>query len=327
MPYDLGFLHYASDTPISRRQTLLSKSLSYFGVDATYATSVAVMRRILRQEANRMARLKDGADPLALPAERKSWNYRQGSRDTMKWGGDSFQPPHGAYWLYYTIHGFTTVVKPLFVRLHVEGHEHFPATGGYVLTANHTAGPDFIPLGYAVPRQIYFMAKSELLAINPFLTKFLLVNGVFPIRRGEADMEAIQYAIDLVRSGHVLGMFPEGTRSRTGKLQRGRSGAARIAILAQAPVVPIVVLNATHIFKTSNWLTLKPRAEVTVRIGKPLPPPVDPNDSRALRIYTRQIMQAMTDLLPEELRPEATQSAPGSASDAAPQQAAREDEG
>ena len=154
-------------------------------------------------------------------------------------------------------------------------------------------------MGYVVPRQIYFMAKSELLEINPFLTKFLLVNGVFPIRRGEADMEAIQYAIDLVRSGEVLGMFPEGTRSRTGKLQRGRSGAARIAILAQAPVVPIIVVNATRIFKTGNWLSVKPRAEVVVRVGRPLPPPGDPNDSRALRTYTRQIMQAMTDLLPD----------------------------
>lgn len=67
VPYDIGVIHYASDTPISRRQTLLSKSLSYFGVDATYATSVAVMRRILTQEAARMAKLVKGADPLSLP--------------------------------------------------------------------------------------------------------------------------------------------------------------------------------------------------------------------------------------------------------------------
>ena len=67
VPYDIGVLHYASDTPISRRQMLLSKSLSYFGVDATYATSVAVMRRILTQEAARMAKLARGASPLSLP--------------------------------------------------------------------------------------------------------------------------------------------------------------------------------------------------------------------------------------------------------------------
>ena len=67
VPYDIGVLHYASDTPISRRQMLLSKSLSYFGVDATYATSVAVMRRILTQEATRMAKVARGANPLSLP--------------------------------------------------------------------------------------------------------------------------------------------------------------------------------------------------------------------------------------------------------------------
>ncbi|MBE2241065.1 MAG: hypothetical protein IAE81_24985 [Caldilineaceae bacterium] len=70
VPYDIGLIHYASDTPISRRQTLLSKSMSYFGVDATYATSIAVMRRILSQEATRMAKLKQGAGPLSLPEQR-----------------------------------------------------------------------------------------------------------------------------------------------------------------------------------------------------------------------------------------------------------------
>jgi hypothetical protein len=70
VPYDIGVIHYASDTPISRRQTLLSKSLSYFGVDATYATSIAVLRRILAQEAARMAKLAQGASPLTLPSHR-----------------------------------------------------------------------------------------------------------------------------------------------------------------------------------------------------------------------------------------------------------------
>ncbi|MBW7883441.1 MAG: hypothetical protein H3C34_12530 [Caldilineaceae bacterium] len=70
VPYDIGLIHYASDTPISRLQTLLSKSMSYFGVDATYATSIAVMRRLLSQEAMRMAKLKQGANPLALPERR-----------------------------------------------------------------------------------------------------------------------------------------------------------------------------------------------------------------------------------------------------------------
>lgn len=69
VPYDIGVIHYASDTPISRRQTLLSKSLSYFGVDATYATSIAVLRRILNQESARMDKLVRGASPLSLPGD------------------------------------------------------------------------------------------------------------------------------------------------------------------------------------------------------------------------------------------------------------------
>ena len=70
VPYDIGVIHYASDTPISRRQMLLSKSLSYFGVDATYATSIAVLRRIFSQEAARMSKLAKGANPLSLPEPR-----------------------------------------------------------------------------------------------------------------------------------------------------------------------------------------------------------------------------------------------------------------
>ena len=124
----------------------------------------------------------------------------------------------------------------------------------------------------------------------PALTWLFNVNGTFPIKRGELDLAAIDHALNLVKEGHVLGMFPEGTRSRTGKLQRGRSGAARIAIQAQVPVVPAYVHGVGPVFKPSNYLSLKPRAPVTVRIGPPLPPPEDVNDSRALRNFTRQIM-------------------------------------
>jgi 1-acyl-sn-glycerol-3-phosphate acyltransferase len=190
----------------------------------------------------------------------------------------------------------------LFARFRSEGRELVPLYGGCIITCNHIMGPDFIVIGYASPRQIMFMAKSELFEVNPALNWLFTTCGTFPIRRGETDLEAVEHAIQLVKDGNVLGMFPEGTRSRTGKLQRGRSGAARIAIQAQAPVVPAVVIHAETIFHPSNWFSLKPRTAVTVRFGPPLPPPADPNDSRALRIYTRQIMNAMADLLPPDLQ-------------------------
>jgi 1-acyl-sn-glycerol-3-phosphate acyltransferase len=205
-------------------------------------------------------------------------------------------PPRDAVWVWQVIHLFVTLVRPLFCRLRIEGRDNIPRQGGYVLTCNHTMGPDFFVVGYASPRQVYFMAKQELFEVNPLLTWLFNQCGVFPIRRGETDWAAVNHAIELVKSGHVLGMFPEGTRSRSGKLQRGRSGAARIAIQAQAPVVPAYVSNAAPIFRRSNWLSLRPRAAVTVRFGAPLPPPADPDDSRGLRQYTRQIMQSIGDL-------------------------------
>lgn len=212
------------------------------------------------------------------------------------------KPPRDAIWSYKAIHAFTSLVKPIFCRLHIEGRENIPATGGCVLTCNHTMGPDFLVVGYLSPRQVYFMVKAELMEANRWLGRFLAYNGCFPIRRGDGDMEAVQHAVDLVRGGHVLGMFPEGTRSRTGKLQRGRSGAAFIAIQAQAPIIPVAVVNSEPIFQRSNYLSMKPRALVEARVGRPLPPPTDAGDRRSLRSYTREIMAAIADLLPPALR-------------------------
>ena len=207
-------------------------------------------------------------------------------------------PPRDADWAYKVIHLLITLARPLFCRLRIEGRDLVPRSGGFVLTCNHTMGPDFLVVGYATPHQVYFMAKQELFEVHPLLTWLFRRTGVFPIRRGETDLTAVNHAIGLVKSGHVLGMFPEGTRSRTGQLQRGRSGAAHIAIQAQAPVVPAYVRNAEPIFQRRNWLSLKPRARVTVRFGAPLPPP-RPGDARGLRQYTRQIMQAISELAGE----------------------------
>lgn len=217
-------------------------------------------------------------------------------------------PPRNAIWTWKVMHLSITAFKPLFCQLQIEGRENIPTAGGCVLTCNHTMGPDFLILGYLSPRQVYFMVKAELMEANHWLGRFLSYNGCFPVRRGDGDMRAVQHAVHLVRQGRVLGMFPEGTRSRNGKLQRGRSGAAFVAIQAQAPIVPTVVVNSEPIFHRTNYLSLKPRVKVTARVGKPLPPPADPHDHRALRIYTRDIMNAIADLLPPSLQTNALQT-------------------
>src|SRR5919204_310814 len=135
------------------------------------------------------------------------------------------------------------IVKALF-RLQARGVENLPA-GGFVLAANHTSNFDPWPLGLPLfpKRQLRFMAKSEL--FNPVLAPILRTGGAFPVRRGEGDLEAMETAVGLVRSGEIVVMFPEGTRQSKGlrkKFQpRAHTGAARIALQADAPLVPAAI--------------------------------------------------------------------------------------
>jgi 1-acyl-sn-glycerol-3-phosphate acyltransferase len=132
------------------------------------------------------------------------------------------------------------VFRGLF-RLRARGLEHLP-DGGYVLAANHVSNIDPWALGLPLwPRRfLRFMAKSELY----WWPLGLVIDGAggFPVRRGQADVEAIQTAVRLCREGHVVAMFPEGTRRRKGLRKkfeaRPRSGAARIALEAGVPLVP-----------------------------------------------------------------------------------------
>ena len=129
-------------------------------------------------------------------------------------------------------------------RLHSEGVEHLPE-GGFVLAANHTSNLDPWPLGMPLwPRRyLRFMAKSELYWWP--LSWVLALGGAFRVRRGERDVEAIETAVGLARAGHVIAMFPEGTRRRKGLVKkhapRPHTGAARIADEARVPLIPAAI--------------------------------------------------------------------------------------
>ena len=141
------------------------------------------------------------------------------------------------------------VVKGPF-RLRARGVENLP-DGGFVLAANHTSNFDPWPL--AIPilpgRQLRFMAKSEL--FNPLLAPILRAGVAFKVRRGEGDVEAMRTAVDLVRSGEIVVMFPQGTRHRKGLRKkheaRPHSGAARIALGAGAPLVPAAIAGTDRL--------------------------------------------------------------------------------
>jgi 1-acyl-sn-glycerol-3-phosphate acyltransferase len=181
------------------------------------------------------------------------------------------------------------VIKGLY-RLRAEGVENVPEEGGFVLAANHLSNFDPWPLGIPLfPRRfLRFMAKSELFwwPLGPLIRS----GGAFKVRRGEADMEAVQTAVDLVRDGQVVVMFPHGTRQRKGLVKkyqpRAHSGAARIALEAGVPLVPAAIAG------TDRLLRLAP---LRVRYGKPLD--LDGLDAREA---TMKLM-AELDLLGEGL--------------------------
>ena len=147
---------------------------------------------------------------------------------------------------FYTFIGLASwpVTKFLY-RLKATGREHLPKEGGFVLAANHTSNFDPWPLGIPIfPRHtLRFMAKTEL--FNPILKPLLKAGGAFPVRRGEADYEAIETAVRLAREGEVVVMFPEGTRQRKGLRKKfeakPHTGAARISLAAGVPLVPAAI--------------------------------------------------------------------------------------
>jgi 1-acyl-sn-glycerol-3-phosphate acyltransferase len=151
-------------------------------------------------------------------------------------------------------------------RLRIEGVENLPSDGGFVLAANHTSNLDPWPL--AIPlwpkRYIRFMAKSELYWWP--LGAIITAGGGFPVRRGEGDVEAIRTAVQLAREGHIVAMFPHGTRQRKGLIKkhqpRAHTGAARIALEAGVPLAPAAIAGTDHVSRFER---------LRVRYGKPLP--------------------------------------------------------
>ncbi|MDE0080246.1 MAG: lysophospholipid acyltransferase family protein [Caldilineaceae bacterium] len=191
-----------------------------------------------------------------------------------------------------------SALRPLFCALKIEGAENIPRRGGAVLACNHPGGMDSFVLGFACPRQVFYMAKRELFNIHPVVSFLLHRIGAFPINRGARDTVAIQYSVDLLKQGRVLGMFPEGTRNRGRPMRRGKSGAVRIAIDAGVPVVPVAVQGIPHLHR--NWYNPFKRTKLSVQFGQPVTFP--PGTMEEVQEYTTEIMLEVARMMPPELR-------------------------
>src|SRR5690554_4580945 len=131
--------------------------------------------------------------------------------------------------MYYVGRELYRVYLRLLFRTKVEGRENVPTEGGVLLVANHASYLDPPLLGGAVDRPVHFMAKAELFEL-PFLKWAMPRVKAFPVHRGGADRRAIRSAISLLQEGHVVGIFPEGGRTRDGKMMKFQRGAGLIAV-------------------------------------------------------------------------------------------------
>lgn len=181
------------------------------------------------------------------------------------------------------------VLKP-FLALEISGLEHLPARGAAVVVANHLVNFDVFPVQLALPRMVFYMGKAELFQIPPVHWLFRQMGG-FPVYRGEHDTWAIEHARKILRSGQLVAMFPEGTRSRGKGLALAKPGAARLAIEENCPVVVVSIEGIQFLFK-------KFPARVKVKIAPPLYPV--PGDHPLA--FTDKIMFTMAQNLPPELR-------------------------
>jgi 1-acyl-sn-glycerol-3-phosphate acyltransferase len=178
--------------------------------------------------------------------------------------------------------------------LRVEGLEHLPTEGGFVLAANHTSNFDPWPLGLAVyPRQLHVMAKAEL--YNPVFKAIFDRVGAFPVRRGEPDAESFRTAVRLAREGAAVAMFPEGTRRSKGLAKRRQPephvGAARIAIAAGVPLIPAGISG------TDRLTRLGP---LEVRFGPPVALDAAAPRREAARKATEDLMARIEELAPAQ---------------------------
>jgi 1-acyl-sn-glycerol-3-phosphate acyltransferase len=211
--------------------------------------------------------------------------------------------------LLYTI-GLYTVAPAVRLawRPTIEGLEWIPPTGGAVLASNHLSVADEYLMGAVVPRHIAFWAKSEYFrgtGVRGWAVRALLNGlGAIEVNRagGRAALTALDSAIPALRGGDLVGVYPEGTRSPDGRLYRGRTGAARLALLAEVPIIPVGVLGTERVQPVGKVV---PRLghPVTIRFGKPMDLTGRAHDRATLRTITDELMMEIQKLTGQEYVP------------------------
>ena len=197
--------------------------------------------------------------------------------------------------LWRLIRGVVRLIVAIILDVHVVGRHNVPETGPLIIASNHLSWADVPLIPAFLKRKVVYMAKEETFQGKMgWLVRFL---GAFPVKRGEADRQSLRTAEEQLKAGHILGIFPEGTRSKIHKLGKAHSGMGMIALRSGAPVLPVAIYGSEKAFK-------KFRPRITIIFGEPMI--LTPKGKKITREdidqSTEQVMLRISSILPPEYR-------------------------
>lgn len=198
---------------------------------------------------------------------------------------------------YSIVHLILKVIAAFYIRLQTIDIDNIPKRGGVILAPNHPSDLDSFILGIAITRQLHTMGKEELFR-KRFVGFIFRKLNAFPVKREQIDRESIRTAIGVLKDGHVIDMYPEGTVSEDGSLLEPKLGTAFIALQANVPVVPAAMIGTFDVMSKGQRF---PRPhKVVIKFGRPLYFEEyynSPYNREILGIVTMQIMNEVENLL------------------------------
>lgn len=202
-------------------------------------------------------------------------------------------------WLWRTcyppIRGLAGAIFPM----RVDGAENAPRGGAFIAVANHTSWYDPPALTFALDLPVRYMAKSEIFSF-PVLGWVVRSIGTVSVRRGEGDRRAVATALAVLKAGHPLGFFPEGTRSRTRRLGRAKPGIGFLARRSGVPLLPVGISGTPE-----GAPRIPPRRDIRVRVGRPFTlGDIGATAEMDEQAVADRVMRRVADLLPDEMKGE-----------------------
>lgn len=193
--------------------------------------------------------------------------------------------------IYNLLRAIVNLFFNIFFRITYTGHSNIPVSGPVIVASNHISFWDPPVIGCGISRPIHFMAKEELFTF-PIFSWVITKLKAFPVKRGTADRGAIRTALSLLEQGEIIGLFPEGTRSKTGLLGKAEPGLALIAAKSGAVIIPAALVGTDKIFRGGGFFP-----KIEVKFGKPIIVEQGVTNKESLDKLTKQMMSEIAALI------------------------------